>query len=684
MRAIFRVTLWGAVLTALANLVPMQALAADAAPGSPPWQISNGNQNIELYVPREIVQAYENGTRSRDGKPGPNYWQNHATHNIRITLSPPGKRVQGEQEIIYTNNSPAPMTLLVFRLYMNAHQPEAMRGKNYGTEFLNDGITVEEFGIDGKAVAWDDPANPYATLNPRGSTVHAIPLETPLPPKGSLRLTMRWHYDLVRDLGWKEGALDETSFYLAYFFPRVTNYSDYSGWDTSPFTLGREFNNDFADFDVEVNLPRDYVVWATGVLQNPDEVLNPDIHAKLKASETSDAVTTIAEAADIRAGKVTARDDRLTWKWTATHVPDFAIAVSDHYRWEASSVVVDAQTGRRAGVQAAYPDSATDFRPMVEFGRAAIAFGSSEYPGVPYPYPKTTIVLGGADEEYPMMVNDSSNIGTPEAASLPENAFTGFVATHEILHTWFPFYMGINEKRYAFMDEGTTTAFEYVRNRKVLGVEAADALFKDMRIVRVGWPSAGSGNELPVITPHDSLFGQTSAFAFNPYGKAATGFLALRDLMGEEQFKTALHEFMDRWHGKRPLPWDMFNTFNNSGVGNYDWFFNNWFFGYNHLDLGLGAVASDAGTHTVTVYNKGGMAMPFDLVLTYDDGSSERVHRTPAVWKDTPRATQVEIASSKSVTSVVLDTGIFLDFKPGDNKWQVAAKALPAATRAEP
>jgi hypothetical protein len=236
-------------------------------------------------------------------------------------------------------------------------------------------------------------------------------------------------------------------YFLAYFFSRVTNYSDHSGWDYSPFTLGREFNNDFADFDVEVDVPCDYVVWATGTLQNPGDVLQPAVARQLAASFESDQTMTLAQAADIKSGKVTARGDRLTWKWQADHVPDFAIAVSNHYRWQASSVVVDPATKRRTSVQAAYADSATDFRSIVESARKTLQFASTVYPGVPYPYPKTTIVLGSADEEYPMMVNDASNLPDPYAGKLPENAYTEFVVAHEILHSWFPFYMGVNEKR---------------------------------------------------------------------------------------------------------------------------------------------------------------------------------------------------------------------------------------------
>jgi hypothetical protein len=634
---------------------------------SSPWFISNGQRDAGLYVPRDVQQAYAKGTRSPDGKPGPNYWQNHAEHRIRISLTPPGRRVQGEQEIVYTNHSPAPLDRLVFRLYANAHQAEAIRDRPVDAKFLNDGVTVEDFSIDGKAVPWNDPANALASWNFRGSTVHAMQLAAPIPPKGSVRIRMRWHYDLVADKGWKEGAIDETSYFLAYFFPRVTNYSDYNGWDVSPFTMGREFNNDFADFQVEVDAPRDYVVWATGTLQNPAEVLQPEVQRRLEASYTSDQVVTLAEAADVKAGKVTARGERLVWKWQAAHVPDFAVALSNHYRWDAASTVVDAKSDRRASVQAAYPDSAVDFKPMVATAQKVLQFASTAYPGVPYPYPKTTIVLGSADEEYPMMVNDSSNVGSAWAAALPENAFTGFVAAHEILHSWFPFYMGINEKRYPFMDEGWTTAFEYLRNREVLGVTVADALFKDFRSAPL--VPALTSYELPIVTPHDALWAQAPIFGHNQYGKAALGYLALKDLMGDAAFRTALHTFMARWNGKHPLPWDMFNSFNDAGVGNYDWFFLNWFFGYNHIDLAVEGVRRGGAAQTVAVRNVGGMAVPFDLVLTFADGTQERVHRTPAAWQADARRTEVRVAAAKALRAVSIDTGIFVDVNPGDNAW---------------
>ncbi len=664
------------IIAALAVSAPV--MASDTGSGaSPPWTVSNDQAGGELYVPRDIQLTYQKGTRSRDGKPGPNYWQNHSAHTMKITVSPPSRRIEGEQEIIYTNNSPDALDFLVFRLYLNAHQPEAMRDRPYPTEFLTSGITVESLSINDKAVDWAKSSVARASMNGPGSTVHAVDLEKPLAPKSSVKIRMRWSYELARDGGWKEGAISNNSFFLAYFFPRISNYSDYNGWDVIPFTTGREFNNDFADFNVEVNVPRDFVVWATGDLMNPTEVLQPKVAKALKASMTDDKVTTLVEAANVKSGKVTARGEGLIWKWQAANVPDFAIGISNEYRWDASSVVVDPATGRRTSIQAAYSDAATDFKSTVDLARKTMVFASTKYPGVPYPWPKSTVFLGNADEEYPMMVNDSSNAAAGDGGLVPAAEFSGFVAAHEILHSWFPFYMGTNEKRYPFMDEGWTTAFEYLRNTEAVGKAKADALFQYMRVDVVGWQPPLSGNELPIIIPQDSLYGETPVFGFNQYGKAALGYLALRDLMGDANFKKALHTFMDRWHGKRPLPWDMFNSFNDAGVGNHNWFFTNWFFGFNYMDLGLGVVSSAGGVHNVQVHNKGGMAMPFDLVLTYEDGSIERVHRTPAVWKDTPRMTDVRIPSTKALRTVALDTEIFKDFYPADNSWQ-ADKAPPA------
>jgi hypothetical protein len=201
-------------------------------------------------------------------------------------------------------------------------------------------------------------------------------------------------------------------------------------------------------------------------------------------------------------------------------------------------------------------------------------------------------------------------------------------------------------------------------------VAAADKLFKDFRSAPLSAPV--TSYELPIVTPHDALWAQAPIFGHNQYGKAALGYLALKDLMGDAAFRTALHTFMTRWAGKRPLPWDMFNSFNDAGVGNFSWFFRNWFFSYNHMDLALDSVRSTGGVHTVAVRNPGGMAIPFDVVVTFADGTTARVHRTPAAWQADGRRTEVRVPGGRALRSVSLDTGIFVDANPADNTWMAA------------
>jgi hypothetical protein len=237
-------------------------------------------------------------------------------------------------------------------------------------------------------------------------------------------------------------------------------YDDYNGWDTMAFTDLQEFYSDFNDYDVAVTVPANYVVWGTGKLLNPSEVLRPTYLERYNRSLTADQTITVASLAELRSKSVTTQGKNNTWRFHADNIPDMTYALSNHYVWDAASVVVDPATSRRASVQAAYNDTATDFHHMVQFAQHGLDWLSRNWPGVPYPYEKTTVVEGFAGMEYPMMVNDESYADT---------VFSRFVAEHEIAHTWFPFYMGINETRYAMMDEGWATTFEYLIGSADLG-----------------------------------------------------------------------------------------------------------------------------------------------------------------------------------------------------------------------
>jgi hypothetical protein len=228
--------------------------------------------------------------------------------------------------------------------------------------------------------------------------------------------------------------------------------------------------------------------------------------------------------------------------------------------------------------------------------------------------------------------------------------------------------MGINEQRYGFMDEGWTTAFEYLINERDMGPAAATELFQRFRSKNLVTPF--SGLDIPIITPSDALYG--NVIGRNNYEKAALGFLALKELMGDDPFKEALHEFIARWNGKRPIPWDMFNTFNDASGQDLNWFFERWFFESNYIDLAVADVQKTDGGYLLQVENAGGMPIPFDVTVTYADGTQGTFRQNPALWQASPQAATIALGTNQDVTQLVLDGGIFMDVAPANNTWVAA------------
>ncbi len=601
----------------------------------------------ELYAPRNVKQAYQNHTRDLSGNPGQNYWQNHATYNISLKVSPPNRTVYGQEKIVYTNNSPDTLRRLNFKLYMNQHKPTAARLRPTTENYLTSGTHIDSYQENGVSVKWNsagDATNKFVKLN------------QPLLPGASVTLTIKWHYKLSKRSG-REGVIKKNTFYLAYFYPRVAVYDDYVGWDRMVFTGSQEFYNDFNDYTFQVTVPENYIVWATGTLQNPNEVLQPHYAQLLKKSMTSDQVIHIATPKDLRKQEITQQKTN-TWKWKAHNVTDVALAISNEYRWDAGSVVVDAETGRRASVQAAYDSVSIDFEKMVQYGKHALKWFSNNLPGVPYPYPKMTVVRGFADMEYPMMVNDGS---TPKRPN-----FTRFVAEHEIAHTYFPFYMGINETRFGFMDEGWATTFEYLIGINDMGREAETQLYKGFRVRR--WvKNPNFSSDLPIIIPTNMLAG--SAMGNNEYGKASLGYLAVKDLLGDKVFKKALQGYIARWHGKHPIPWDFFYSFNDISGKNLNWFWKSWFFSFNYIDIGIEKVETNQNGIAVTLKNVGGLPAPVNVVATLADGSTQTFHQTPIIWKE-GTTTTVELKGVKNVKRIELEGDIFMDANLTNNTWK--------------
>ena len=609
---------------------------------------SNYAQAQQLYMPRNVTKAVENGTRTMDGNPGKNYWQNEGKYDIKVMVTPETKIVSGAEKIVYSNNSPDTLRMIAIRFVNNFHKPLAPRGGYTGPDMITSGLDIHSFSIDNDV---------YQINSKNWETVAAVRLKKPILPHSSVSLDISWSYPLSKQSG-REGQIDSTTFFVAYSYPRVSVYDDYNGWDMIPHTGRQEFYNDFNDYSLSVKVPKDYVVWATGDLLNPDEVLQPAISKRLKDSYTSDAVIQIADFNEMQQHKITQQNDWNTWKFTTKHITDVCFAVSKNYVWDAASVMVDAKNNRRASVQSAYNDTAKDFHRYTKWSQNSLGYFSTKWPGVAYPFSKMTSVQGYADMEYPMMIND----GTTK-----DFKFSQMVQDHEIAHTYFPFYMGINETRYAYMDEGWATTFEYLIGQEEFGKAHADSVYKMFRIKKyITDPSAEQ--DQPIISMSTQVSGV--GYGNNSYGKASLSYLALKDMLGDELFKKALHHYMDTWHGKHPIPWDYFYAMNAGAGQDLNWFFNNWFFTNNYIDLKIDQVKKQSGAYMVSIKNVGGFAIPFDVKVIYEDGNTSLQHQTPAFWQKNQQTQMLKISTAKNIQSIELDGGIFMDYTPKDNIWK--------------
>lgn len=600
----------------------------------------------ELYIPRNIKKSIENKTRSLDGKPGQNYWQNNGTYAIDFSINANLKTISGKEKIEYFNNSPDTLKTIVIRMVNNVHKPIAPRAGKASNDFLSSGILVKSLIINGEK---------YKINSQNWETFYELKLTKSLLPKSKNIIEMVWEYPLSKESG-REGQIDDNTFFCAYAYPRISVYDDYNGWDKLPHNGRNEFYNDFNNYKVSIAAPKNFIVYATGILQNPEEVLQAPILEKFKKSLTSDEVIHVATKEEIVNKKVTLQNAINTWKFQAEKITDFTFGASSSYIWDASSVQLKS---KKVSVQATYNAGTVDFEKYVEWQKYSIKWFSENWPGIEYPFRTMTGFQGFADMEFPMMVNDTA---------IPDNlADSRQTVDHEIAHTYFPFYMGTNETRYAFMDEGWATAFEYLIGEAENGKDFNDEAFKNFRLKRyINDPSAEQ--DQPVISMSTQVTG--IGYGNNSYIKPALSYLALKDLLGDNLFKKTLHYYMDTWNGKHPIPWDFFNSMNAGSGQNLNWFWSNWFFTNNYIDLKLKSTKAKGKKIQLEVENVGGFAIPFDVIITLNDGTMTKKHFTPEVWENS-RNFKTTISVGQKVKSVKVDGGIFMDYTPLDNRTEL-------------
>lgn len=594
-----------------------------------------------LPVPVAIQNAYDKSTRSLSGKPGSKYWQNTADYDLKVNFDPLTRLVKGTADIVYVNNSPDSLKQIWFKLYPNLYKKGVERKAKLAEADLGEGVQISSMRIGGIALSKTD-------MIEQGTNMHVN--VAAIAPGKSIKVSVSYSYVLNKGSHMRTGQVDEGSHFIAYFFPRIAVYDDIDGWNKYPYTGEEEFYNDFCNFKAEVVVPKNFVVWATGDLTNASSVLNPVIAERIKKAEQSDSVVNVISEEDLKAGNVTRDKAFNTWKFDAKNVTDFVFATSDHYLWKSSSLVVDLKNSRRTRVDAAFNPSHKDYYEVIDFARKTVKAMSYDFPKWPFPYSHETIFDGLDQMEYPMMVNDNP-------LENRENAIT--LTVHEIFHTMFPFYMGVNETKYGWMDEGWATIGEWLISPMI-----EPSMVDEYGVAQTG-ATSGSKDDTPVMTLTPDLKGSGSFT--DSYPKPGLGYLYVKDYLGDELFTKALHHYIASWNGKHPMPYDFFYSMNQGSGKNLNWFWKRWFFDDGVTDMGIAAVEPIDQGYRIQVINKSVKPMPVDLTLLYEDGSTEKIHQSIGVWEKGNKEVTVEVKTSKKMKKAELGSTYVPDKDRDDN-----------------
>jgi hypothetical protein len=598
-----------------------------------------------LPVPRDLQATFAKGTRAETGQPGPNYWQNSADYDLSVRFDPASRRVTGTASITYFNNSPDSLRQVWFKLYPNLYQKGAPRAKGMEAADIGEGMKIDKLSINGQVFD-------VKQLNIDNTNL-SVPLKRAIRSRQQATVLVSYSYLLNKGSHMRTGEIEPGADFVAYFFPRIAVYDDIDGWNKHPYLGSQEFYNDFGNFKAAITVPKNFVVWATGDLKNAAQVLTPKYAQRLREAEQKDAVSFIINADDLRQGGITAANPTNTWRFEARNVTDFAFATADHYLWQSTSLVVDPATGRRTRVDAVYNARHKDYEEVVHFARKTVEAMSYTFPKWPFPYSHETVFDGLDQMEYPMMVNDNPTETRLDAITLTD---------HEVFHTMFPFYMGTNETKYGWMDEGWATIGEWIISSII------DPKVDDDYGIAPYAKNAATELDVPITTLSTQQTG--TAFFLNSYPKPGMGYLYVKDMLGDELFTQALHTYIRQWNGKHPMPTDFFYSMNAGAGKNLNWFWQRWFYDGGYPDLAISSVSKTAAGYDLLVQAKGSKPVPVDLTVTYTDNSVEKLHRSIAVWESGATSVTLPLPTSKTLRRVALGSTLIPDSNPADNVWE--------------
>ena len=672
-----------------------------------------------------------NSYRTGSGAPGPNYWQQRADYVINVELDDNTQKLTGSETITYYNNAPEALTFLWLQLDQNLFAEQSITNQtktgvirdSIPASFFNTatGVTVSDYkgGHTIKSVKDVTGKNlPYIINN----TMMRVDLPAPLKTGEKFSFSVEWSYtESNRQMydgrgGYEYFPEDGNYVYTcAQWFPRMCVYDDYEGWQNKQFLGQGEFALVFGNYKVRITVPSDHIVGATGILQNPKDVLTKEqIERFERAKKTFDSPVIIVSQEEATKKEKSRSNKKSTWEFHAENVRDFAFASSRKFIWDAQAVKVGSKTPL---AQSLYPKEGNPLWEKESTKAVKNALELYSERTFEYPYPVAYSVHSAHQGmEYPMICFNGERPN--KEGKYSKQTLTGLVqvVVHEVGHNFFPMIVNSDERQWSWMDEGLNTFLEKetVRTRypELYGTHGTPkGIVPFMR---------GDKSQMrPIMSMSDNI--RRTEFGPNAYTKPSAALTILREtVMGPELFDQAFKEYAQRWAFKHPKPADFFRTMEDASAVDLDWFWKGWFYTNDNVDVDLaevkwfqlrttkvdpekkgvkvqqgdltsakGSTDFSNGPHPFTLSNTpeslngefrsreddnairaklegkniyelklrnvGGLITPVVIEWTYKDGSKE-IERIPAeVWRENENQVVKIFIKDKEVVNILLD-----------------------------
>jgi predicted secreted protein len=594
------------------TLLPISTLHADAI------KQTKGDFEDKFRQLDEVLPT-PNVYRNAAGEPGHQYWQQQVDYTIAARLIEDQRRLEATQDITYYNNSPDTLKYLWVQLDQNKFKDDSMSAltttfggignRGPGTKSMSDdepaqislsALRRQQF-VDDTELGYtisrvvDGLGNTlsYTTVG----TLMRVDLLTPLKSGERTRFTMDFAFNIVEEdavsarAGYehfpddaREGGND--IFLLAQWFPRLAAYTDYEAWTNKEFIGRGEFTLEFGNYDVSLTVPADHIVSATGVLQNPKDVLTAEQQRRLEQAKTAERTVFVVTEEEALENEKAGTSDSKTWRFTAKNVRDFAWASSRKFMWDARGYQQGGDVMPVVMAMSFFPKEGGDL--WKKYSTESIIHTMDVYTrfSFDYPYPVAQSVNGPVGGmEYPMITFNGPRTELQDDGSRTysqaEKRFLIGVVIHEVGHIYFPMIVNSDERQWTWMDEGLNSFLDGVAGREwdptiPWGVEPRDI---------TGYMK--SSVQVPIMTQSDSVL----RLGPNAYTKPAAALNILREtILGRELFDFAFKEYAQRWMYKRPTPSDFFRTMEEASGVDLDWFWRGWFYTTDHVDISIDRV----------------------------------------------------------------------------------------------